>query len=268
MNRIIRISILADKYYQFSWNVIDWEDERTKILYKELMDSIENIYKAMSDSEETTKLLLTSSLDLGVDLLFSQLALDLQNGLKKDFIITQVAIPYLHQVSGYSELNKNRYCNITEHADIIVILSDTLNSIDATKKSRLWKIDNSDHLILVTEDIDSDEIRYARDKQVPILFIRPSDIEAIVKAKNQIFEWAVPLIDKNYEYAQVVIDSAREKINNYCKNLLKFELDFEEDKSLSKDRLLKKYSVLSLELARALIKFNQFILKDNNFQLL
>ena len=259
MKGVIRISILSDSFDKISWNIFDWKDEYTQFLYKELINSVETI-SSLIDSN--LKLMLTSSLELGVDIIFSHMAIDLQRRLGKNKIITRIAIPYLNQGVSYSDINNKRYKNITQNSDLIIFLSDRISAREELEKSRYWRIDNSDHIIMVTDKTESKLIEYAREKKVPIIFVRPDIIKAIVDRKKIILEYAYPLIFKERNYAGVVTDSSREIISNYAKNLLNIELTFEEDKELSREELMKKYSLLAMEIARASVIFDNFLKND------
>lgn len=256
--KLVRISVIADKYTNLGWDIFDWEDENSIVLYKELINSVEVINNFMSNP----KLLLMSSLELGVDILFSHMAIELQRGLGKNKIITQVVIPYINQGTGYSKLNRNRYIAITQNTDSIIFLSDKLSAREEVEKSRYWRIDNSDCIIMVTNDKDSELIKYARNKKVPITFIRPSIINDIVLTKKKILEYSYPLIFRESIYAGVVINTAEKIISEYAENLLNINLNVEEDKDLSKEARLRKYSSLAFIISKALVEFNNFVLKD------
>ena len=253
MNKVVRISILADSFEKISWNIFDWKDENTKILYKELINLIELINENLPDNN--SKLLLTSSLELGVDIIFSQIAIDLQKILGKNKILTRVAIPYLNQDVRYSEINRKRYSYIIQNTDIVEFLSNKISDRIEINKSRYWRIDNSDYLIIVTSEFKSEVIKYARDRKIPVLIIKPEVIKSITIVKKRIFEYSYPLIYRERNYAGVVIDSAKKLIGDYSRQLLNLEIDFEEDKELSRKDLENKYSILSLEIARAFVIF-------------
>lgn len=258
MERFIRISILSDRFDKISWDIFDWKNEYTQILYKELINSVETINNLM---ENNSKLMLTSSLELGVDILFSHMAIDLQKRLGRDKIITRVAISYLNQGISYSDVNSKRYKEITQSSDLIIFLSDKISAREEIEKSKYWRIDNSDYLIMVSNDRDSELIKYARNKKLPIFFIRPKNIIDIVSTRDKILEYAYPLIYKD-NYAGVVVDTSKKIIFDYTKNLLGLELNFKEDRNLSEDSLFKKYSLLSLKISKSLVKFNDFVFTD------
>lgn len=257
MDKIARISIIADSFDRITWNVTDWKDEHTQLLYKEMINAVEAINRQIID---TNKLLLTSSLELGVDILFSHMAIELEKRLGRGKILTQVAIPYLNQGASYSDINKKRYIEITQNTDLIIFLSDKILAREEIEKSRYWRIDNSDYLIMVSEDRESNKYaKYARERKIPILFIRPEMIKSIVIKRKQIMEYVYPLIFEKSNYAEVVIESARKVISDYSKTLLNLDINFEEDKELTRGDLINKYSELSTKIARASVIFDNFL---------
>ena len=254
----VKISIISDNYDIKHWGFI-WNDKYCKCLYKELLYTIEMIYSLYRDSD--LKLELINSMGLGVNLVFSALSINLRDcaGKFKDKIIVHALIPYAYQDMVYKPQDKNSYKYLLQHSDIVDILTYESFSTAKIKSAEMWKIENSDQIIMLTNDEDNPYINYARTLKVPIYFIKPKDIELMIQWLDYFDKYTRCLIE-NAKDENEEISEAKRIISKYAREVLSIEfIDYEQDKEITLEERRYKYLHLSSEMAHHIVRYQRIM---------
>ena len=115
-----------------------------------------------------------SGMALGIDIIFAEIILKLQNIYKN--IKLECAIPCLNQTELWKEKDKIRYNKILKMCDKITYVSNSDYYKGCMEKRNKYMVDNSDLIIAIWNGSNSgtkNTIDYAKQKKLKIKIINP-----------------------------------------------------------------------------------------------
>jgi len=113
-----------------------------------------------------------SGMAMGLDLIAAEIILSLKN--KYQFITLECAIPCKNQTFKWSPSYKQRYNNILEKADKVIMITDTYYTSGCMEKRNKYMVDNSNKIIalyLNTPGGTKQTLDYAKNQNIEIELI-------------------------------------------------------------------------------------------------